>query len=77
MTGKNSLRKSRRERFAQGLAVARSGSPSDRSTRPEAVTVESWEFTCPRCQIDFMAPEQQFVFQSVPKEWLLAGIQAA
>jgi len=39
--------------------------------------VGSWEFTCPRCQIDFMAPEQQFVFQSVPKEWLLAGIQAA
>jgi hypothetical protein len=39
--------------------------------------VESWEFTCLRCQIDFMAPEQQFVFESVPKEWLLAGIQAA
>lgn len=39
--------------------------------------VGSWEFTCPRCQIDFMAPEQQFVFQSVPKEWLLAGIQTA
>ena len=39
--------------------------------------VELWEFTCPRCQIDFMAPEQRFIFQSVPKEWLLAGIQAA
>jgi hypothetical protein len=39
--------------------------------------VGSWEFTCPRCQIDFMASEQQFVFQSVPKEWLLAGIQVA
>ena len=39
--------------------------------------VESWEFTCPQCHIDFMAAEQQFVFQSVPKEWLPAGIQAA
>ena len=36
-----------------------------------------WEFTCPQCQIDFVAPEQRFLFQSVPKEWLLAGIQAA
>jgi len=39
--------------------------------------VESWEFTCPRCHNDFMAPERQLVFQLVPKKWLLAGIQAA
>ena len=43
----------------------------------KGVHVESWEFTCPRCQMDFMAAEHQLVFQSVPKEWLLVGIQAA
>jgi len=38
---------------------------------------EPWEFTCPRCGIDFTAPEDDLVFQSVPKEWLLAKIHAA
>jgi len=39
--------------------------------------VESWWFTCPNCGTDFTAPDHQLVFQSVPKDWLLAGIQAA
>ena len=38
---------------------------------------EPWEFTCPRCGIDFTAPEDELIFHSVPKEWLLATVQAA
>jgi hypothetical protein len=38
----------------------------------------SWrEFTCPRCGIDFSVPHDELIFQSVPKSWLLARIQAA
>ena len=38
----------------------------------------SWcEFTCQRCGIDFTVPEDELIFQSVPKEWLLARVQAA
>jgi hypothetical protein len=38
---------------------------------------EPWcEFTCPRCGIDFAVPEDELIFQSVPKEWLLARVQA-
>jgi len=38
---------------------------------------EPWEFTCPRCGIDFTVPEDELIFQSVPKNWLLAKVQAA
>ena len=38
---------------------------------------EPWEFTCPRCGIDFTVPEDELIFQSVPSKWLLAGVQAA
>ncbi len=38
---------------------------------------EPWEFTCPRCGIDFTVPEDELLFQSVPSKWLLAGVQAA
>ena len=34
------------------------------------------EFTCPRCGIDFAVPEDELIFQSVPKQWLLARVQA-
>ena len=38
----------------------------------------SWrEFTCLHCGIDFSVPEDELIFQSVPKEWLLARVQAA
>jgi hypothetical protein len=36
---------------------------------------EPWEFKCPRCGVDFLCSEDQVIFQSVPKEWLQAGIQ--
>ena len=36
-----------------------------------------WEFTCPRCGIDFVTPEDALTFQSVPKYWLLARVQYA
>jgi hypothetical protein len=35
------------------------------------------EFTCPHCGTDFTVPEDELIFQSVPKEWLLARVQAA
>jgi hypothetical protein len=35
------------------------------------------EFRCPRCGIDFTVLEDELIFQSVPKEWLLARVQAA
>jgi hypothetical protein len=31
-----------------------------------------WEFTCPRCGIDFTVPEDELILQPVPKEWLVA-----
>ena len=41
-------------------------------------TSESWnEFACPRCGIDFSVSQDELIFQSVPKSWLLARIQAA
>ena len=49
--------------------------PLDRTGR---VNAESWcGFTCSRCGIDFTVPEDELIFQSVPKEWLLARVQAA
>jgi hypothetical protein len=41
------------------------------------VTIPSQEFTCPHCGIDFTVPEDELIFQSVPKKWLLARVQAA
>jgi hypothetical protein len=38
---------------------------------------EPWEFTCPRCGFDFTVPEDELVFQSVPKDWLWAKVHAA
>ncbi|MGA2648476.1 MAG: hypothetical protein ABSF15_27650 [Candidatus Sulfotelmatobacter sp.] len=35
-----------------------------------------WEFTCPRCGIDFTVPENELIFQSVPTEWLLARVRS-
>jgi hypothetical protein len=49
--------------------------PPDRTGR---INGKSWcEFTCSGCGIDFTVPEDELIFQSVPKEWLLAGVQAA
>jgi hypothetical protein len=36
-----------------------------------------WEFTCPRCGIDFSVPEDELILQPVPKEWLVARGRAA
>jgi hypothetical protein len=49
--------------------------PPDRSGRAHA---KLWcEFRCTRCGTDFTVPEDDLIFQSVPKEWLLARVQAA
>ena len=49
--------------------------PQDRAERDHA---NSWcEFACTRCGTEFTAPEDELFFQSVPKEWLLARVQAA
>jgi len=39
--------------------------------------VGPWKFTCPRCGIDFAVADEKLIFQSVPKTWLLARVQAA
>jgi hypothetical protein len=38
---------------------------------------EPWEFTCPRCGVEFAVAKCDLIFQSVPRDWLLAKIQAA
>ena len=38
---------------------------------------EPQEFTCLRCGSDFAIPEEELIFQSVPKKWLVARIQVA
>jgi hypothetical protein len=49
--------------------------PPDRKGR---INAKSWcEFTCSCCGIDFTVPEDELIFQSVPKVWLLARVQAA
>ena len=49
--------------------------PQDRTGHDNA---KSWcEFACTRCGTDFTVPEDELIFQSVPKEWLLARVQAA
>ena len=49
--------------------------PPDRAGR---VNARSWcQFTCSRCGIDFNVSEDELIFQSVPKESLLARVQAA
>lgn len=40
-------------------------------------TQEGWEFTCPRCGVEFVVPEEELLFRSVRSEWLWAGIQSA
>ena len=57
------------------VALVISYRPPDRTGR---INATSWcEFTCPRCRIDFSVSEDELIFQSVPKEWLLARVQAA
>jgi hypothetical protein len=49
--------------------------PPERTGRDNA---KPWlEFTCPRCGIDFTVCEDELLFQSVPKKWLLARVHAA
>jgi hypothetical protein len=39
---------------------------------------KSWlDFSCPRCGIDFTVREDELLFQSVQREWLLARLHAA
>ena len=45
--------------------------PPDRSGSDKPAP---WEFTCPRCGIDFTVPEDGLIFQSVPKDWLCEGV---
>jgi hypothetical protein len=39
--------------------------------------IEPWEFACGRCGIEFVVPENELVFQSVPKDWLIASATVA
>ena len=56
-------------------ALVLSYRPPDRTGRDSAKPC--CEFNCPRCGIDFAVPEDELIFQSVPKEWLLARVQGA
>lgn len=38
---------------------------------------EPWEFTCPRCGIEFFALEEDLLFRSIRKDWFWTGIHAA
>ncbi len=33
-----------------------------------------WEFTCPRCGIEFTVGQVDLIFEAVPKQWLFANI---
>jgi len=46
-----------------------------RSVRPGQP--EDWEFTCSRCGIEFTVDQGGLIFQSVPKQWLLANTHVA
>ena len=39
--------------------------------------IEPLEVACGRCGIEFVVPEHELVFQSVPKDWLLARVTVA
>ena len=49
--------------------------PPDRTGHDNAKSC--CELTCTRCGTDFTVPEDELIFQSVPREWLLARVQAA
>ncbi len=36
------------------------------------IPCDLWIFTCPRCGFEFARPEEDLLFQSVQKGWLLA-----
>ena len=38
---------------------------------------DRWDFMCARCGTDFLMPESELVFQSLPKEWLLSKVYTA
>jgi hypothetical protein len=38
---------------------------------------EDWEFTCSRCRMEFTVTQGDLIFQSVPRQWLSAGVHAA
>jgi hypothetical protein len=43
----------------------------------EPDTDEPWLFTCPRCGVDFLAPDDDLLFRAISGEWLRAGIHTA
>ena len=43
----------------------------------DRLDAEPWEFTCPRCGLEFIIPEGSLIFHSVPKDWLWAGVHTA
>jgi hypothetical protein len=45
-----------------------------RPARMGCASALPWEFSCPRCGLDFAAFEDGLIFQSVPKDWFCAGV---
>jgi ribosomal protein S27AE len=48
-----------------------------RSTDVKHDDSDRWEFMCARCGTGFTMPKSELVFESLPKEWLLAKVYAA
>jgi len=44
--------------------------------RTEPVPNSLWEFTCPRCGVEFTRKDD-LLFHSIPEHWLLAGIHSS
>jgi len=39
--------------------------------------IEPWDFACGRCSFELVVPEDELVFQSVPRDWLMASVTVA
>ncbi|HTZ98595.1 MAG TPA: hypothetical protein VMB18_19485 [Terriglobales bacterium] len=37
----------------------------------------TWDFVCSECGAEFMAPENDLLFQAVPRDWLLSQVSRA
>lgn len=55
---------------ALAIAYRRSDSLHDLMPRPPA----KWEFVCPECSSEFAVSQEDLLFQSVPRDWLLADV---
>jgi len=71
-------RNQRRRSICPGSRLPRIGGFLEPARGTGRDNVKSWrDFACTRCGTDFTIPEDELIFQPVPKQWLLASVQAA